>query len=113
MTPTAKVDYKTGNVYVNFSLLWNKTKTETKFINQFSKILQHETLHLVLNDVYMSLGVSDKQRFSNHLLGEEVAIRMLCNQGFTNEELQQYALMEMHYEDYYNRKRSSKPRRNV
>ncbi len=72
--------YEEGSITINIEKIFKHVKTEQKFINQFSKIVLHETLHSVFDGL-----VSDE-----FLVGEEKLIRSICKEPWTKKIEKEY-----------------------
>ena len=68
---------KNGVIAVNIERLWLETRNETKFTKEFTKTYAHELLHLLI-----AIAMGNKKR-SN--VGEEKAVRKICNEPWNKE----------------------------
>jgi hypothetical protein len=72
-----------GTVYINVEYIWDVTKSFNNFAKYFSKVMEHETLHRLIND---ELG-----RKSRSQVSEERIVRMLTHEQFRSWHKRFYA----------------------
>lgn len=89
-----ETDRKSGDIAINLTLLYELCEDEDEFIKLFSTILIHEQIHRELDSILRRNGITKKERFENLYTGEEVIVRLLCEQDFNRSERKQYARIQ-------------------
>lgn len=72
----------TGSILINIQYIWNKYKDTEKFIKVFTKVYDHEVIHLLIYD-----AIGKKKRTD---YGEEYVVRKLLSEPFSNKSQDYY-----------------------
>jgi len=73
------LDEITGEIGVNVQYIWNNTRNQDKFIEEFTKTLTHEIIHLQVGSILEDM----------HYVGEERSIRRMLKEKW-NKKLKEW-----------------------